>query len=200
MNSERMRKWPSIKLAFLLPMVIALAGAVWLGIAVFHELHWKQFAVVVPEKIYRSGLLKSHQLESAMESLKLKTVICLDSKEADRERKLCEEHGVRLLSFDMHSSGEGRPEDYVEVVRTLNDPASQPVLVHCRAGVARTGASVALYRMSVQNWTFDEAISELKSFERKGRCEPELQRMITKIYEEKLKSNLVRQSEASAVR
>lgn len=200
MNSDRARKWFTIKWGFLLPMVIALAGAVWLGIAVFHELHWKQFAVVVPEKVYRSGLLKSHQLESAMESLKLKTVICLDSKEADRERKLCEKHGVRLLSFDMHSSGEGRPEDYVQVVRTLNDPASQPVLVHCRAGVARTGASVALYRMAVQNWTFDQAISELKSFERKGRCEPELQRMITKIYQEKLKSKLAQQSKSSTVR
>lgn len=88
----------------------------------------------------------------------------------------------------------------MEVVRTLNDPASQPVLVHCRAGVARTGASVALYRMSVQGWTFDQAISELKSFERKGRCEPPLQRMITKIYEEKLKSSIARQSETSSAR
>lgn len=200
MNIEQTRKLPTIKWAFLLPMVIAFAGAIWLGVAVFHELHWKQFAVVVPGKVYRSGLLKSHQLESAMETLHLKTVICLDAKEADREQALCEEHGVRLLSFDMHSSGEGSPEEYAAVVWTLNDPASQPVLVHCRAGVARTGASVALYRMSIQGWTFDQAISELKSFERKGRCEPDLQRMITKIYEEKLKSNLAQQAKVSSAR
>ena len=199
MNELHPRK-PLRKLAFLIPVIVAVIGAGWLGVTVYKEVHWKQFAVVVPEKVYRSGLLKEHQLESAIQSLKLRTVICLDAAEAPKERKLCQSHGVRFLSFDMHSSGKGSPADYQTVVETLADPASQPVLVHCRAGVARTGAAIALYRMAVDHWTYEQAITELRSFERKGRCEPELREMIAQIYREKLKSGLAVQSPSEVSR
>ena len=197
---DAQRRRPLHKLAFLIPVIVAVVGAGWLGVAVYKELHWKQFAVVTPDKVYRSGLLKDHQLDSAIESLKLRTVICLDSEAAPRERKQCEAHGIRFLTFEMHSSGKGSPEDYQYIVETLADPAAQPVLVHCRAGVARTGASVALYRMAVDHWTYDQAIAELRSFERKGRCEPELREMIAQIYQEKLKSGLTLRSKSEVPR
>ncbi len=92
----------------------------------------------------------------------------------------------------MHSSGFGKPEDFREVVRLMADSVSQPVLVHCRAGVARTGASVALYRMSVDGWDIERAINELKTFEKWGRCEPALQAMIADYYRRDFVPELVR--------
>ena len=126
----------AFKIAILFSVVMAVIGAGWLGVAVYKELHWKQFAVVLPGKIYRSGLLKEHQLESAIQSLHLRTVICLDATEAPREKKICEAHGTQFLAFDMHSSGKGSPEDYYAIVKTMADLDSQPILVHCRAGMA----------------------------------------------------------------
>lgn len=166
--------------------LVTVAMVVLVGIWGYREYRWKQFAEVVPGAVYRSGLLKERQLASAIESLRLRTVVCLVGEYADRERPICAEHGVRFVSIPMHSSGEGDPEDFARVVHLMSDPAAQPILVHCQAGVARTGAAVALFRMSQQGWSFDRAIEELRSFERKGRCEPALQALIRSVYTEKL--------------
>lgn len=37
----------------------------------------------------------------------------------------------------------------------------QPVFVHCRDGVDRTGMMVAWYRMQVQGWSKDTAVSDM---------------------------------------
>jgi protein tyrosine/serine phosphatase len=170
------------RLADLFAIGVIVTSVVWGGLLSYKHRAWKQFAVVEPGRVYRSGLLRGEQLRQAIESLQLKTVICLEPEEADRERALCQEKNVRFLSFDMHSSGFGKPEDFREVVRILSDQTQQPVLVHCRAGVARTGASVALYRMSVDGWDLERAMGELRSFEKWGRCEPALQAMIADYY------------------
>jgi tyrosine-protein phosphatase SIW14 len=44
----------------------------------------------------------------------------------------------------------------------LGQPANYPVLVHCFAGIHRTGAHVAVYRMEEEGWTNAQAIMELQ--------------------------------------
>jgi protein tyrosine/serine phosphatase len=44
----------------------------------------------------------------------------------------------------------------------MDDPAAYPVLIHCKAGLHRTGVMTAVYRMEYQNWTPTEAIREVK--------------------------------------
>ena len=45
----------------------------------------------------------------------------------------------------------------------MDDPASYPVLIHCKAGLHRTGILAALYRMEYEGWTREEALHELKA-------------------------------------
>ena len=45
----------------------------------------------------------------------------------------------------------------------MADPANYPVLIHCFAGVHRTGAYCAIYRMEHDHWSNEKAIAELKS-------------------------------------
>lgn len=40
----------------------------------------------------------------------------------------------------------------------------QPTFVHCEAGIGRTGVFVACYRVMVQGWKIDDALSEAFSF------------------------------------
>lgn len=48
--------------------------------------------------------------------------------------------------------------------RTLQDPDSSPVFVHCAAGKDRTGYSIATYRMVFDGWTPNDAIAEMYDF------------------------------------
>jgi len=55
--------------------------------------------------------------------------------------------------------------NYDEVVSALKiiQESPKPVLIHCKHGSDRTGCIVAAYRVSFQNWTKEDAISEFKS-------------------------------------
>lgn len=49
-----------------------------------------------------------------------------------------------------------------QFLSVVDDPAMQPVYVHCRQGVDRTGVLIAMYRMQRQSWTAEEANAELR--------------------------------------
>src|SRR5207237_1241596 len=61
------------------------------------------------------------------------------------------------------SDGSVPAEKGVKVFReVMSDPANYPVLVHCFAGIHRTGAYCAVYRMEFEGWSNARAIAEVK--------------------------------------
>jgi tyrosine-protein phosphatase SIW14 len=44
----------------------------------------------------------------------------------------------------------------------MDDSANYPVLVHCFAGVHRTGAYCAVYRMDYEHWSNRQALAEMR--------------------------------------
>jgi tyrosine-protein phosphatase SIW14 len=60
--------------------------------------------------------------------------------------------------------GYGRPsESEVEKFLSLvNDPANQPVYVHCRYGADRTGTMIGIFRAVNQGWDFRSAYKEMR--------------------------------------
>lgn len=65
----------------------------------------------------------------------------------------------------IHAPIESWDVDHDEILialRALIDPANQPVLLHCRHGADRTGTVIAAYRMVVEGWRADEAITEMR--------------------------------------
>jgi protein tyrosine phosphatase (PTP) superfamily phosphohydrolase (DUF442 family) len=52
-------------------------------------------------------------------------------------------------------------EDVVRFLRFVNDPAHQPVFVHCQWGADRTGMMCAIWRVACCGWTRDEALAEM---------------------------------------
>ena len=45
----------------------------------------------------------------------------------------------------------------------MDNPENFPVLIHCFAGIHRTGAFCAIYRMEYEHWTNERAIVEVKA-------------------------------------
>ena len=46
----------------------------------------------------------------------------------------------------------------------MNDPANQPVYVHCVGGRHRTGVMTAAYRITRDAWTSEQAFKEMKQY------------------------------------
>jgi protein-tyrosine phosphatase len=51
-------------------------------------------------------------------------------------------------------------DDYLEL---LDKPEVYPVLIHCAAGLHRTGELTAIYRMEYEGWSKGAAVRELKA-------------------------------------
>jgi len=47
----------------------------------------------------------------------------------------------------------------------VTNPANQPVHIHCRGGIGRSGTLTALYRYQVQKWPLDQTIAESRLFQ-----------------------------------
>jgi tyrosine-protein phosphatase SIW14 len=57
------------------------------------------------------------------------------------------------------------PEQLALFLGIVNDPAQQPVYVHCKGGKHRTGVMSAVFRMENDDWTAKQAFREMKEYE-----------------------------------
>jgi protein tyrosine/serine phosphatase len=142
--------------------------------------HAKRLRVVEPGVLYRSGSLTADGLADAVRRYGIRTVINLQDEYPDpdlpknyfdrsavNERELCESLGVRYvwLPPDLISRRKvpaERPQAIDRFLSIMDDPANHPVLMHCRAGLHRTGVMSAVYRMEYQKWTPAEAVRDVK--------------------------------------
>jgi protein tyrosine/serine phosphatase len=97
-------------------------------------------------------------------ALGVKTIINLrgeDERTRDEETE-AEASGLRYFSAPL--PGFGRPNDkQVErVLALINDSQNWPVFIHCRHGQDRTGTIVAIYRISEDGWSSEQAKKEAK--------------------------------------
>ena len=159
-----------------LRIVVGFAAAAAIAVAVL-ELWYpiqqrfvpKQFSVVEPGRIYRSGQISASIIYATLARYDIQTVVSLQDYDAHNpdhraEREAAEALGIRELHFPLRGDGTGELRSYAfalaEMARAEREGA--PVLVHCAAGTERTGAAVAFYRLLVQNRPASEAYEELR--------------------------------------
>ena len=93
-----------------------------------------------------------------LERMGIKTIINLRGFHDDEEK--LKSTKLSYVSIRFHT-WHPEEEDMVKFLKIINDPARQPVFVHCKRGIDRTGTMVALYRVAVQGWTREEATREM---------------------------------------
>ena len=103
---------------------------------------------------------------SDLAQLGIKTVIDLrdigEHSQAD-EQKTVTDLGMRYVSIPMKGMSAPTGDQIAAVLTLFNDPASEPVFVHCKRGADRTGTVIAIYRISHDGWENHKALSEAKS-------------------------------------
>jgi tyrosine-protein phosphatase SIW14 len=94
----------------------------------------------------------------------VKTVIDLQADGNPGEGRLVESAGMKFKRIAMSTRVAPTPEQISEFLKLVNDPANQPVYVHCAGGRHRTGVMTAVYRMTHDGWNSDQAFKEMKQF------------------------------------
>ncbi len=173
-----------------MPNVVRWALAVFLVVLVlgppaalyrYQYVHAKRFREVVPGKLYRSGQMTADGFREIIDRYHIKTVINLQHEEPDpflanhwlgkgkiRESDLCRDLGVRyvLITPDLlppNNKLDVLPPAVEEYLKVMDDESNYPVLLHCKAGLHRTGRLTAIYRMEYQGWSEGEALRELRA-------------------------------------
>jgi protein tyrosine phosphatase (PTP) superfamily phosphohydrolase (DUF442 family) len=90
--------------------------------------------------------------------LGVKTIVSLRAFHGERETVAAAGLGYERVSFKVWHPED---EDMRRFLSIVGDPARQPVFVHCLRGSDRTGTAVAVYRMSAEGWSPEDAIDEM---------------------------------------
>lgn len=146
----------------------------------------KRFREVTPGRFYRCGQMSADALRAKIREHRIKLVVNLQDENPDPllssgywdrphipESRVCEEEGARFvfLSFagdrgllPRNVAGpETRPRVIDDFLRLCDDPSNYPILIHCMAGLHRTGALTAVYRMEYEGWPLPDAVRELRA-------------------------------------
>ena len=133
----------------------------------------------VNDEIYRSAQPDEDEMSSMSTFECIKSVLNLREHHSDKDMigkrkakiyKMTDNNDVvldrevNILKIKLYEipleAGKITEADLVTILRTVKN-APKPILIHCRHGSDRTGAVVAACRIVFENWTVDQAVSEL---------------------------------------
>lgn len=135
---------------------------------------WRQallpdrFARVEKGVLYRSGQPNGPMLKRLFRDYGIKTVVNLRGvqetaldPEANGYADVAKNGNLKMIYLPLTTN---HAECAKEFLAIMADKTHWPVLVHCAGGKERTGMMVAVYRLSVDGWSFDRTFKEMKSF------------------------------------
>jgi tyrosine-protein phosphatase SIW14 len=164
-------------------LVIFIVGLVVVAPIVYYRAdyaHAKRLRVIVPGKLYRSGQMTAEGFRDAIRDLGIKTVVNLQddvpspdlqqsyfNRAEIKEIDLCRQLRVNFVfiapdTLLRDQVPPRRPEGIEKMLEVFDNADNYPILIHCRAGLHRTGCMAALYRMEYQGWTPEQAVEEMK--------------------------------------
>lgn len=153
---------------------LLLLGLLGAGFYIWDEIlkpRWipKRFAVVVPDRLYRSGQLSRHLVESTLEKWDIDLVIDLNGiVEGDLDQKAeldaVEKLGIEHQRCGLAGDGRGDINSYIRALSLIHEGLKndRKILVHCTAGSQRTGGVIAMYRVLFEGASLEDAVEEMK--------------------------------------
>ena len=117
----------------------------------------------VNEKLYRSGQPDEDEFESLCTFNEIRSVLNLRENNSDKDEidAVNKRWKKAVVLYEIPLDTGKIPEDDLYKILTVIRDAPKPLLIHCWHGSDRTGCAVAAYRIVFENWSVEEAISEL---------------------------------------
>ena len=94
----------------------------------------------------------------------VKMVIDLAEEGDPAEEANAKRAGMQFVRIPMTTHEAPGPTTIAHFLALVNDPANQPVYVHCMGGRHRTGVMTAIYRITGEGWAPLQAFNEMKQF------------------------------------
>ena len=94
----------------------------------------------------------------------VKMVIDLAEEGDPGEEANAKKAGMQFVRIPMTTHEAPGPTTIAHFLALVNDPANQPVYVHCMGGRHRTGVMTAIYRITGEGWAPLQAFSEMKQY------------------------------------
>src|SRR5437868_5672792 len=157
-NRIGVRKYGPALLALLLSFAVSAVARTNIRIDNFGRIN---------ENYYRGAQPKDQDYPD-LAALGVKTVIDLTDDGRADEPGLVKRAGMKFYRIPLTTSERPSNAAVTEFLKLVNDPANQPVYVHCQGGRHRTGVMTAVYRMTHDAWTADQAYSEMKQYRFEG--------------------------------
>jgi tyrosine-protein phosphatase SIW14 len=174
-------RWPKVATWTMALAIGALVAGVPFVYYRYCYTYGKRLRPVAEGKLYRSGCMTADGLAHTIEKYHIRTVLNLmeefpdpilsagyfDTREV-REKELCRALGATMINLTVdviaaNRVGKERPAAIETFLELMDNPETYPVLIHCKAGLHRTGVIVAVYRMEYDGWTSHQAMGELKA-------------------------------------
>jgi hypothetical protein len=166
-------------------LLVALIAGLVVLVPVFYYrsvyTHGKRLHEITPGVFYRSGQMTASGFVDVIERYGIRTIINLQDEYPDPElpwhyfggghileSELCRRLNVRYVWMppDIISkrklANKERPQAIDRFLAIMDDPANHPVLIHCRAGLHRTGVMAAVYQMEYQHYSPAAALRDLR--------------------------------------
>jgi uncharacterized protein (TIGR01244 family) len=155
------RIWIYSSAVVLAALTLTVSGAAATG-SNLESIKIKNFGEV-NSHIYR-GARPEGQDFSDLARLGIKTVVDLESADPTQERQEVEAAGMKFVHIPMSDSATPGEDSVQKFLALANGTADQPIFVHCRGGRHRTGALIAVYRITHDGWSPASAYQEMKNF------------------------------------
>jgi tyrosine-protein phosphatase SIW14 len=117
----------------------------------------------INEHYYRGAQPKGDDFR-ALAGVGVKMMIDLAAEGDPAEEANARAAGISFVRIPMTTHQIPSPAVIAQFLKLVNDPANQPVYVHCIGGKHRTGVMTAIYRMTVDGWNAARAFAEMKHY------------------------------------
>jgi len=111
----------------------------------------------VSDTLYRGAQPTAEGMRE-LKRLGIKTIVNLRTLHSDRDEMKDAAFDYEHIYFNPLNAED---DEIVRFLALVQDPSRQPVFVHCAHGADRTGTMCAMYRIFVEDWSKEDAVTEM---------------------------------------
>jgi tyrosine-protein phosphatase SIW14 len=134
----------------------------------------------ISDALYRGAQPREKGLPE-LKKLGITTIVDLRGEDAGKiawERQHAEALGMRFVHIPVSGWSPPTDEQVVQFLSLFGNDPQQKIFVHCRFGDDRTGVFVATYRMALEKWPAEQALTEMYFFGFNGFWHPAMKSFI----------------------